>query len=191
MTIATRKTRRGFDRATARIIDGIQELADGINAGILSVDQWQVEMANLLAVGHTAAWMEGADRREIGPIARSEIQQALADQLDYLNAFADELDTVPWSERDAWYRARANLYAGAMRSTYSKGRTLGLPLPAHPGDGSTRCLVNCKCEWRIQQVGTNDDYDCYWRLGSAEHCPDCVSRSRRWAPFRIRGGEAA
>lgn len=85
---------------------------------------------------------------------------------------------------------RATLYAEAARATAWRAITgrVGLTLPAYPGDGSTRCRVRCKCRWDIQRVPGG--WDCYWRLGSAEHCVDCERRAAEWSPLRIRGGVA-
>jgi hypothetical protein len=44
-------------------------------------------------------------------------------------------------------------------------------------------LTNCQCRWEI--VDRGDHWDCYWRLGIAEHCPDCVERARNWNPLTI------
>jgi len=57
-------------------------------------------------------------------------------------------------------------------------------LPAYPGDGSTKCQLNCQCGWNIQKVPGG--YDCYWELGKSERCPDCVQRSTEWNPYHIR-----
>lgn len=186
------KSRAGLQRIQARILAGVDELSDGINSGALSVDQWQQEMANLLAVGHAAAWMEGAGTDQVGPVGRREISRLLGEQVTYLNGFADLIDQTGWSDFDARYRARAALYVGALRATESRAQTLGLPLPYHPADGSTECLVNCKCHWEVRKAGPDDDYDCIWRMGSAEHCQTCRDRARRHSertPLRIRGGE--
>lgn len=189
---ATLKSRAGLERIMARILEGVDELADGVNAGALTPTQWQQEMVNLLAVGHAAAWMEGAGTNQVGPLGRREIARLLGEQADYLNRFADLIEQTGWSDFDARYRARAALYVGALKATESRARTLGLPLPYHPADGSTECLVNCRCRWEIRKVGDNDDYDCVWRMGAAEHCDTCRSRAARHSartPLRIRGGE--
>jgi len=82
--------------------------------------------------------------------------------------------------------SRLKMYENSSNEALWRGYTSDLPidLPAYPGDGSTVCLTNCQCEWEIIKV--EGGYDCYWRLGAAEHCPDCVERSQHWNPFRIR-----
>lgn len=182
------KDRRGFDRVLARILDGIDTLSDGINSGALSVDEWQQEMARLLLVGHTAAYQEGRGADELTPGARRIIAQVVAEQVDYLNAFADVVEANGWN--DARDRARAALYAGSLKQAFSRGDSFGLPLPFYPGDGSSECLGNCKCRWRIVWLDREElDADCYWVLGGAErHCTTCPSRAAD-NPYRVRGGE--
>ncbi len=82
--------------------------------------------------------------------------------------------------------ARLKMYINSANEALWKGFTKDIPLdlPAYPGDGSTVCLTNCQCEWEI--VPVENGYDCYWRLGAAEHCPDCLARAREWNPYKIR-----
>lgn len=175
-------------RLLAHVLDGIDELSQGINSGLLSVDQWQREMAHLLYVGHTAAYMEGRDTRDLSPEARRRLGELIGDQVTYLNGFADDVDTEGWREA---FKARAALYAGALKHSYSVGRTFHWPLPFHPGDGSTPCLGNCLCRgWEVQIIDEEElDADAYWRTGASErHCTECPQRAAA-SPYRIRGGK--
>lgn len=176
-------------RLLARILDGIDELSAGITSGSLSVDQWQREMAHLLYVGHTAAYMEGRDTRDLSPEARRRLGELIGEQVDYLNNFADTLDSEGWSEG---YKARAAMYAGSVKASYWMGKTFDLPLPAHPTQGCEG-LTNCRCSWDVQWLDPEElDADCYWRLGaSEEHCTPCTTRAKDWAPLRVRGGKLA
>lgn len=88
--------------------------------------------------------------------------------------------------------ARANLYVAAVGETFfvALTRSYGLPiLPFYPRDGATRCRVNCKCGWRIVKLKGNGNYDCYWQLAAAEHCPTCRARARVANPLQVRGGQ--
>ena len=85
----------------------------------------------------------------------------------------------------AQVNARLNMYINSANQALWKGYAKDLPdLPAYPGDGSTVCLTNCQCQWEIIEV--EGGWDCYWRLGAAEHCPDCMERAGTWNPYRIR-----
>lgn len=79
--------------------------------------------------------------------------------------------------------ARLNMYVNSANEALWRGylSDMGFQLPAYPGDGSTVCLTNCQCTWEI--VAVEDGYDCYWRLGDTEHCPDCLQRSIEWNPW--------
>ena len=62
-------------------------------------------------------------------------------------------------------------------------RDLGFDLPAYPGDGSTECLTNCRCEWDIHEV--LEGYDCYWIVDhEAENCQTCLQRGKDWNPWK-------
>lgn len=43
--------------------------------------------------------------------------------------------------------------------------------------------TSCKCEWVIEEG--DDGWLCYWTLGEAEHCDDCVQRSQDWNPLVV------
>lgn len=187
--LVARKDAAGFDRLSARVAEAIGELAKGVNAGILTADAWQAEMANLLLAGHLAAYAAGRDvaPRALTPDEERRVAEIVAGQIPYLDAFATQVDADGWQ---AAMDARAQMYGRAMRQSYERGRARGLPLPAVPGDGSTECLSNCRCAWRIRWIDrAAGDVDCHWELGKAEHCDDCRDRARRWSPLRIRGWE--
>lgn len=189
VSVATRiKTLDGARRVLARVLEGIDELADGLNSGALSVAEWREAMADLLAVGHIAGWQEGRDQNDLGRLAREAINRELREQARYLNRFAAEVDARGWDDRRD--RARAALYAGAIKSTYWRGATFGLSLPRYPGDGGTACMGNCKCRLRVVWLDEEElDADVYWEMGGAErHCRDCPRLAAAWAPLRIRGG---
>ena len=83
--------------------------------------------------------------------------------------------------------ARLKMYINSANEALWKGYTSDMPpLPAYPGDGSTVCLTNCQCEWDIQP--TDGGFNCYWRLGPSEHCPDCLQRAAEWNPLFIPYG---
>lgn len=179
------KTEQGLRRVLARVIGGLDDLSDGINGGVLSVAEWREQMADLLAVGHVAGWQEGRDRRDLGRLAREAINRELAAQTRYLSRFAAEVDARGW--QDAQDRARARLYAGAIKATYWRGATFGLQMPFYPTVGS-ECMVNCRCAWEIVWESEEElDATCYWRMGAAEHCATCKDRANG-NPYVFRGG---
>jgi len=54
-------------------------------------------------------------------------------------------------------------------------------LPYLPRDGSTECLMRCRCAW-ILEIIDNDKptkkkvVEASWVLGVAEHCSTCLDR---------------
>lgn len=181
---------KSLEEVQAATIDGIDTLMDGLTSGMLTPAQWREQMGELLLVGHTAAYMAGTGSAKMTPQALELIAERYNTQLDYLDRFANDIERGDIEADANRWRARARLYAAAMRASYSRGKTAGYRLPAYPGDGSTECLVNCKCEWRIvTRDREGDNADAYWRLGQAEHCPTCERRARQWNPLRIRNGE--
>lgn len=168
------------------VLADIGQQAAALAAGRLSVDAWQAQMAQSLYVGHMAAMMEGRGQDQLSPQAQSLVNRLVGEQLDYLNGFADEVDATGWQDK---YGARAALYAGALKGTYSRGATYGYDLPAYPTEGSP-CMVNCQCMWEMDEQDAEElNADFYWRLGASEHCSVCKERAQKWAPLRFRGGE--
>ena len=122
--------------------------------------------------------MTQADWGSIGGMIR--------DQHRYLDRLIGQIQRGEISPAQA--TARLNMYINSANEALWRAIGRGLPqtLPAYPGDGSTVCLTNCQCEWEI--IETEEGFDCYWRLGAAEHCPDCLQRSQTWNPYTIRKG---
>ena len=185
--LAGLKDAAGWRRVRQQINSEIASLAEGVNAGLLTPDEWQREMAELLIAGHIAAAEEGRGGK-LSDVQMQEVLDQVGVQVDYLNRFADQIDQGGWQPA---MLARAQMYGAAMGASYEAGRTGDLPLPAYPKDGSTPCLTNCDCSWRIRWVDrAKGDADCIWRLGTVErHCDACKRRARQWAPLRIRGWE--
>lgn len=151
------------------------------------VQRWYDQVASQLARYAAAAFMTGNGTTEITNEEKHLITGDLAAQLDYLRHFADVIEQSEGDFQAGW-KSRAQSYARSIKVPYWRGATKMLPLPAMPGQGS-QCLTQCKCSWDIQQLEGDNNYDCYWRMGAAEHCQTCVTRAQEWAPFKIRNGE--
>lgn len=174
--------------------ESLGEIASRLTSGAITPTQWAREMERTIVRGHAAATIGAVAERDgfvgrvrawaagkVGASAlpkadRQRLDQAIKDQRPYLMRFAHDIrdgNLTPVA-----IQARADLYAGAMRATYSKARWADVKLPAHPADGSSECLAFCKCSWVLQ----DDGY--YWTLGTAEHCPTCNTRASEWSPYR-------
>jgi hypothetical protein len=157
---------------------------------------WQREMERIIARGHTAAWIAGQAERlgvksdsplisqaRLSRVERAEIKSIVDAQLAYFKGF--QADIAGMSE--AQIKARAQLYAGATRGTYSRTRWADVPLPFHPTEG-TECITRCRCSWELQRLEGDGNYDAYWRMGAVEqHCITCPTRANG-SPYRIRAG---
>lgn len=171
-------------RLLASFLADAATLMDGYAAGHLSSAQWERQMGRLIVEHHLAAYFTGRNTDDLSPQADRELGRRIQAQLDYLAGFASSLDEL--SEAQA--KARAMLYGGALKATYSRAQHWDWPLPYHPGDGSTPCLGNCTCRWELDVFDPEElDADARWVLGAAErHCGECPDRSQRI--IRIRGG---
>lgn len=168
----------------AALLDGIDTAVQGVRDGALTADRFQAEMARRLFEGHVAAYLAGRGVDELSPQAERMVKQAVIEQLEYLNVFADKIADEGW--RDA-FAARAQLYAGSVKLTYSKAQTWGLDLPYHPTQ--TACMTNCGCWWDIRWIDQEElSADCTWKRGKNDSCKTCIDRANR-PPIRFRGGE--
>lgn len=174
-------------RLIALFLVELQRLMAGLDDGAQTVAAWRQEFAAALARYHTAALLIGQGATTVTPAGRRWLAATVQAQIGFLDQFAVEIqDTDTFM---AGWRARAAMYAQGIGASYWRGQTKFLPLPAMPKDGTTQCLTNCGCEWQIDQLDGDGNYDCYWRLGKDDTCQTCAQRARDWAPYKIRNGE--
>ncbi len=182
----------GYPEGLAELIDKMREDVNALMTRLenqeIDAPGWQVEMEALIARYSLAAWLVGADATALDELAT----QFVVDQLKTQYAFLDNFRLVIQSSDEfmaGWY-TRAEMYANAISAPYWRGQTKMLPLPAMPGDGSTQCLSNCRCQWDITTVDeANGDYDCTWQRNVNDSCQTCIERAREWAPLQIRNNE--
>lgn len=156
--------------------------------GTITPAEFERKMAALLARTYTQQYMQGAGSRDLTAAQREQIAKRVAVQLEFLREFRRTIG-ADRSRGDnlAAYQRRARMYADGSQVSWWMGRTNGLNLPAFPRDGGTACLSNCGCYWEIEEVDSKrGHYDCYWRLGDKEHCEDCMSREKNYAPYKVR-----
>lgn len=163
----------------------IDTITDRLVAGDTNVQQWVLEMRK--AIKDTYITEYSASRGGVNNVTQAEwgrTGQQLRQQYEYLNKFAQ--DVIDGKLSPGQINARAKLYIESASQIYERGKVenTGIPaLPAYPGDGQTVCRANCRCHWRI--VETDAEWQATWKLGAAEHCPDCVVNAGRWAPLRF------
>lgn len=144
--------------------------------------QFHNDMAETLVAYHQAAYREAVGGQALAASDRAALIEVLGNQLDYLEAFTLEIERGTLT--DAQIAARARLYAGSLKETWSRAATRGLDLPAHPGVG-TQCLVNCGCRWEIDAHPEDGEVYAYWRRGKDDSCDTCRARERMWNPLII------
>lgn len=107
------------------------------------------------------------------------VAKAIDAQAAFANGFLGALRRGEVSPEQA--QARAALYVGSTVAAYEQGLAdaAGVDLPAMPGDGSTPCLGNCRCAWRIA-----DDGSAYWHaVDDKGTCVVCRQRAEDWNPY--------
>lgn len=172
----------------ATMLSDIDEICDEMDAGRMNDDDFQGLMTETLLEHHLAAYLAASGARQADEEAVVRVGEVVKEQLKYLNKFADTVGRNGW---ETAYRARARMYAGSIKVSYSLGDTKLLPLPGYPAQG-TECRTNCKCGWQVKVVDSSrEHYDCYWRRHADDSCPTCVEREQQWNPFKIRFGRAA
>ena len=175
-----------LDFLIARLAQLIRTSTDALEEAYPDgVAAWQSEVSRQLARYHAAAMLTGANTDTLSPAMRDATQKDLSVQLRYLRQFG-----VAIQEADAWqagWQSRAAMYARGIQIPYWQGVTKLLPLPAMPAEG-TDCMTNCKCQWEIDTLDGDNNYDAYWRRGADDSCATCRQREAEWSPVRIRGG---
>jgi hypothetical protein len=150
------------------------------------VDAWQETVARQLARYSGAAMLSGAGVDTLTPAMTTAVTADLATQLGFLEQFG--ITIASGKEWQNGWNARAQMYAGGIKAPYWQGATKMLPLPAMPGDGTSNCLTRCGCQWSIDQLEGENNYDCTWVMSDKEHCQICRQRAADWAPLQVRDG---
>lgn len=165
--------------------DILSGLTDSYQDGAVDIFTFRKEVRDTIRETYIDLYSMGAGGRN--SVTQSDWGKCgvmIKEQYQYLDNLIYQLARGELS--NAQVVARLKMYINSANEALWRGfaRDIPIDLPAYPGDGQTACLTNCQCTWDIQQVP--DGYDCYWRLGAAEHCPDCVENAARWNPYRIR-----
>lgn len=170
-------------RLIGRMLARINGLMEGLQGGTLTPAEWERQFSEALATGHVEAVTAGGVHPRV---AAPTLTRQLATQLHFLAGFRAVVQSN--AEYQAGWNARAAMYAESVGAPYWTGKTKMLPLPAMPKDGSTICLTNCGCAWRIVKLKGNENYDCFWDRAKDDSCSTCLARERLWAPLKIRDG---
>lgn len=152
--------------------EGLAYHLEGLRGGRLDSTAFQVGVAQDLITFHTAAYMLGADTEEIDDDQARQLKARIGGQIDYLNEFVDDLDTLS----DAEIEARLSLYGKAVGSSYWDGWA-GEDLECVPGS-CPECYSNCRCELDRRDDGI------YWVCQEDDRsCSACLERAQTWTPY--------
>ncbi len=132
-------------------------------------------------------WAAGGGKGKPPPDIK---RQYLSEQQSYLSAWVLQIaggQTMPGGA------GRARQYAQSLEIVYQRAYNRAMsegtglpPPPAMPKDWSTQCKNGCKCHWRGPVKVDDNTYKRWWVMTPAEHCPDCLRRTREWNPITYR-----
>lgn len=172
----------------------IDELMFDLEGGAITIEIWQQRFGDLILAHHFEAFYLGvpADEPEdslFSDVLLDNILGRVRSDLGPLDKFAQTIQAA--DEWQAGWNARAESYAGGIKESYAAGTATRsgrvLPLPAMPAEG-TLCHRNCMCQWEIQKLDGDGNYDCYWQRNYNDSCQTCIQRAQEWSPLRIRNG---
>ena len=162
-------------------------LANDLFAGKINLTQWQTGMREVIRRNFVTEYeLARGGRKQMTQRDWGILGQKIRSQYQYLQGFARDLAGGRYTQAQAGVAARrAGMYVDSANQAFEQGKAegYGLVLPAYPTDGTSECLSNCRCYWRIQETET--EWLCFWRLRKAEHCLTCKARAKQWKPLRI------
>jgi len=158
--------------------DSAEVLAEQVYTGEITIGAWEESMKQAIRGLHTsvAAIAKGGwDNMSFSEWGR--LGTPLRNQYKYLHGFAETIfakkDTISLNA----IKARARLYGNAggyVANLMVAGASIAEQLKFIPRDGTTSCLVSCKCFWSLEVIDVLENgvqvVECIWRLTPAEHC---------------------
>lgn len=175
--------------------DQVDTLAEQLFNGDISIGQWEEDMKGLIRGMHSSAaaigkggWdnMTFQDWGRIGPEVRKQYR--------WLHNFAEYIAENKDSLTLKAIQARARLYGEAAGHSnilmQAAGDIIG-QLPYLPRDGSTECMVRCKCHWSLAVQDVQDGMQIVsatWKLSPAEHCATCLDRNGNTVVIQVPVG---
>jgi hypothetical protein len=170
-------------RLMASLIDAMRIRAEAFD--YLGRQEWERQCRRTIIEHHAAAYFAGQGSDRLNARGDRELGALFQAQFDALSRFGDALERGQLSEAQA--QARATLYGGALKGTFSRGQYAIWEIPVHPGEGSP-CRSNCKCSIEVRVLDEEElDADVVWRRSAEESCDVCIRRAAG-SPYRVRGG---
>ncbi len=171
--------------------DEVSKFAQQLADGRISRFEWTLNMRKTINETQTAEYLAGiGGRNNFTAADQRNLDQLIQKQYRYLEGFETDMKlrgrSVETAMSQGQIAERSKLYmeAGSHSFEQAKVTARGIPhLPQYPGDGRTQCGTNCKCYWDIKR--DNGSWSATWTLTPAEHCPDCLNNSQKWAPMIV------
>ena len=182
-------------RFLTEISKRVETLMYGLLSGQVQWPTWRRMMEQEIRQGGRGIGVIAYNFKPLDYLTAPIVAEVTDAQVNYLNAWANAVKTqanngtLSLAQMGAM-NARAQMYVKSLQEIYTRIITLqlGIPrLPFYPKQ-QTRCLTNCLCRWEFRQRKGVGNYDCYWVLGEAEHCPTCLARADAARPLKVRGG---
>jgi len=186
LPITDKDKQKLLDLRVELFYDKSDELATKVFTGDLTIGAWEETMrAELRQLHSSAAAITKGGWDQMSSADWGRLGTPLREQYKYLHGFAntiaEQADTISLRA----IQARARMYGRAVGGTASliqAGAVIENLLPWMPCDGSTKCLVNCKCRWelritKVDKKSGDKTVKAVWRLSPAEHCVDCLDRN--------------
>jgi hypothetical protein len=184
--------RRLFEVRLGVFYDSSDSLAEQLYTGAIDLGSWEAEMRALVKEMYTSASAIGKGGWDAMTFADwGRLGTPVREQYKYLRGFAADIADRADDITLPYIRARARMYgnsAGYVAELMQAPKELLDQLPWLPKDGSTECLVNCKCFWELRVIKTKKTFKTVratWRLRPAEHCEDCVDRNGHVETFDV------
>lgn len=172
------------------IADGMTEesssLARQLLDGLITLAEWAARFARLIANGVSAGFLFGrGGTAAMDETAMRTLDGLIATQHTYAKAWLPDLAAGlnDGSATVEGVAARSALYSGSAVEGFERGRSdsYGFEFEAYPGDGSSECGGNCRCELSITDED-EDNWSVSWiTIGDNLVCETCQQRGEDWA----------
>lgn len=189
------KAAKLFIRKQAFMTD-LDRLGQSLVDGRITLGMYEEDFRTRMRQYLTGAAMIGkGDPEAMTSSDWGKVGAQLKKQYNWLHGFTQSIYDNRETVSLAAINARAHLYAEAgtvvaneIQAGYFAPNTRRVPvniLPWIPGDGSTRCLNRCGCQWILEVMEILQDQgvktvQATWVLHpEKEHCEDCAPRDGR------------
>lgn len=156
------------------LLERLDSLTDDLIGGTLSPAQYREGVARALITDQAASYMLGANTKRLSLADQRLITDANKFQLGYLDGFVADIESGRYRDSEAMLRARARLYAGAVKGPYYLGKAQGWTISDWLLPGNQECQANCRC--RLSDVRDNGDGSGVISRamnGPEPHCSQC------------------